>query len=60
MPKLKAGKQYVKGFGSCKEALNFIESLLTKKNKSGRLQSKRRGNLLEWDWSVRYIGKEKE
>ncbi len=60
MPKLKPGKQYVKEFRTCEEALNFIDSLLTKKNTSGRMNCRQRGKALEWDWFVKYIGKEKE
>ena len=51
----------VKSFGTCLEALSFIDTLLKKGNTTGRIQSRPRpGGKLEFDWSVRYTGKEKE
>lgn len=54
MPKLKPGKPYIKKFTTCLEALKYIDSLLTKKNKSGRL------NNSDGQWLVRYTRKEND
>ena len=51
--------ELIKQCGTCLEALQFIEKLESKGNKSGRLHNTRRGVGDVFSWSVTYKEREK-
>ena len=59
MPRVKKpNPELRKELGTCLEALQFIERLEKKGNKTGRLRNTRRGIADIWNWYVTY--KEKD